>query len=608
MAAAALPCLAQYDQNIHVEGKYVPEYIGHDRIGVFPRPVRFAMEKSQLDYSLQGVNADFTPNAVPIQATGWQSTRRPADHRGYVELGLGSWLESTLSAGYRIIDTRSSALGVRLQHNSTSLWRPDLSARSDQRQWRYDESVGVYGHHNFGEAGRLDAAVDYHLGNFNYYGYDSQYTTIADAGMAPDVKVPTQTLNDVAARIAWHSPYSADRIRWNVGAGVRYFGFRSWYLPLSSNLLATATGARETDVNLTAGIVFPTSQKSSLGIDLDADVLHYADKKWKSAAFAPADALAELDTYGNISLTPYYRFVKWRLNIQLGARLDLTFNAGPENDRYGLLHVAPAIKVDYDAGPVTLFLHALGGSRLNTLAADWQNDYYRSPDLANTTPVYTPLDAQLGAAFGPFSGFNIGFDVAFRASLGQYFGGFYMPYLNKVDPVLAFGLPAKTLDGRQLIYDIEPGAKSDIHGFSFGLETGYDSGRYFKITARARYQHQNGKAGYFNGYDRPEFTAAVMAESNPWSSLRLKLGYDLRALRMMPVEARYADATPLNSSLIVMYRLPNLSMLNFGASYDVTDNIGVWIQADNLLCRRQYYMPGLPEPGLRLAAGLSFIF
>ena len=75
-AATALPAAAQYDQDINVEGKYVPEYIQHDRIGIFPRPIRFEAAKSSLSYSLGGVNADFTPQALPLQATGWRTARR----------------------------------------------------------------------------------------------------------------------------------------------------------------------------------------------------------------------------------------------------------------------------------------------------------------------------------------------------------------------------------------------------------------------------------------------------------------------------------------------------------------------------------------------------
>lgn len=603
-AAAVLPAWAQYDQQISVEGRYVPEYITHDRIGVYPRPVRFPLDKSSLEYSLQGVNADFRPQAVPIQATGWHTTQHVSDRRGYLEVGLGSWLESSLSAGYRIVDTRVSTLGVRLQHNSTSLWNPRLRDGLDTRQWRYDESLGIYGHHIFDNVGRIDAALDYHLGNFNYYGMNpGQHSGVSALEAGP--KAPSQTLNDVAARVSWHSPALNDKISYFAEAGVRYFGYRSYYMPVTEGVIDRLSGGRETDVNVKGGATFPLSNKSIIGIDVNFDWLAYNTPEWKQpdqSLIAPSAP----DDYGILTLTPYYRFNKWKINIEVGARIDLAFNAGLKGDRYDVFHIAPAVRLDYNAGPVKLFLYALGGSRLNTLASNYEHDYYQAPWIGDTSPVYSPIDANLGLTFGPFSGFYAGADLGFRMARGQYFGGFYQCYLNNMSLNGEGGL-TNIIDNRPVIYDLSPGAKSNLTGISIGVKTGYDAGRYFKITAEGRYQPQNDDCGYFNGYDRPEWTSSIQSETNPWSTLKFKIGYELRALRMMPVAAYFTDGA-LPEEFTARYRLPNLSMLNFGASYGILENLAIWVQADNLLCRRQYYMPGLPEPRLRLAAGIDFTF
>jgi outer membrane receptor protein involved in Fe transport len=58
----------------------------------------------------------------------------------------------------------------------------------------------------------------------------------------------------------------------------------------------------------------------------------------------------------------------------------------------------------------------------------------------------------------------------------------------------------------------------------------------------------------------------------------------------------------------MMCALPDLVSLNFGASYGITDNFNVWIQADNLLNRTNWYGPSLPEPGIQLAAGIGVTF
>lgn len=604
LMTAALPAAAQYDQDITVEGKYVPEYIPQDRIGVFPKPIKFPAETSALTYSLVGINADFTPQAVPIQATGWRDSRSFSSKRGYLDLGIGSWLESTLSAGYRIIDSRESALGIRLQHNSISLWKPKVVPEGnplrDTRQWRYDESVGLYGHHNFSGKGRLDAAVDYHIGNFDYYGFNP-------AGTPVSAEVPDQILNDVSGHISWHSPAGADRLMWNIAAGVRYFGYRRFYFPADNSYFAEAlTGGRETHSYIGGGINFPTSAKSSLGLDLNADIIAYGNYEYRGTTAALSIPYSTPDTYGMLSLTPYYRFNRDRLDIRIGARVDLTFNAGDENDRYGFFHIAPDIKADYNAGPAQLFLHLGGGSRLHTLASTYDLDYYQTPAIFDTDPVYTPLDADLGINFGPFSGFEAGFDVAYRISRGQYFGGMYQCMLNNTAASL-LNLPSEA-DGHPLDYSILPDQKSNLHGLSVGLHLGYDAGRYFSVKADGRYQPQKGTTGYFNGFDRPRWLASAAIESNPWNTLRLRLGCEFRGGRGFPVNAWYADSSPLNSNLIIQDNVPNLLMLNFGASYGITDNFAIWIQADNLLNRRTLHAPELPTSGLRLAAGISLMW
>lgn len=576
-AATALPAAAQYDQDINVEGKYVPEYIQHDRIGIFPRPVRFEAAKSSLSYSLGGVNADFTPQALPLQATGWRTARRLSDTRGYVELGLGSYLQSTLSAGYLIIDNPLSALGVRLQHNSTSLWRPKLSASThDSRMWRYDESLGVYGHHTFEGKGRLDAALDYHIGNFDYYGCYADLGEMDGAPAPRQLDMPTQTLNDVSARVAWHSTPAIDDLSWNVGARVRYFGYRSLYDTGNglAGLPARSTGGRETHAAVDAGIDFPTSTSSAVGITLDADLLAYGD--YEPRGVYGLDNAETPGTYGMVTLTPYYRLTRQRLSLRIGAQVDIAANARDGADRYRTFHIAPDVRLDYNAGPVSLFARATGGSELHTLAAGYELDYYQMPAIFDTKPVYTPVDAQAGVSFGPFSGFHAGFDVAWRMSRGQYFGGWYATCAAD--------------DGQRL----------NLHGWSAGINAGYDAGRIFKVTAEGRWQRQRGTTGYFNGYDRPEWTVDAAIESNP-GRLGLRLEYKLRAMRMMNMPLAFADGEEA-------YRLPNLSMLGLGVSYRITDSFDVWAQADNLLCRRNYTLPGLPEPRLRLAAGLGFRF
>lgn len=590
LAGVSPALMAQYDQDISVEGKYVPEYVARDRIGMWPVALRPEVRKSTLDYSLGGVDANFVPHAVPTAVTGWNDTRLWDRSRGYVELGLGSWLQSTLSAGYRIMDDDASSLGVRLQYNSTSLWKPKLAESvSHTRMERYDGLIGVYGSHDFG-SGRLSASGDWHLGYFNYYGFNP----LPDMTVAKDenINAPTQTLNEAAVRVDWESDRTA-KVRWHIGLGARYFGMRRFYLPdASDRMIPTAyTGGRETDAALRAGVEGNTSSKSMLGADVEAHMLAYGD-------YDRVDGIADAtmqrpDMYGNVSVTPFYRYAAGNLNIRLGVRMDAAMNArDASGKRYRTFNVAPDVSLEYGAGGFAIGLYAKGGNTLHTLAADHEIDYYMTPAIFSTKPAYSPIDGKLRLGFGPFGGFHAGVSVAYRVTFGQRYYGWYQTVLNQPAPMYA------------------KGADYTIRGISAGVDMGYDAGRYFSIDASGTYQPQSGTKGYFNGMDRPRWTATATAVTNPWSTLKFKVGFEFRGVRSFPLMA--AEMMPgsgeTGETKIVMHKLPHYVSLNLGVSYGVTKNVGIWLQADNLTNRRNEIQPGLPEPGIRIAAGVDVRF
>lgn len=617
--AATLPVSAQFNQSISVDGKYVPEVFRLDRINSFPKQVRFSLEKKPLAYDAKSVPAGFAPSLLHMPATGWRDTRAFSASRGYLELGAGSWLNSTLSAGYRFVDDKNTTIGVRLQHNSTSLWKPDLApAVENVKMKRYDESIGLFGSHDFENKGRLIAAVDWHIGYFNYYGYNPSDVRNA-ADMAGKLNAPTQTLNDIAARIGWQSPDKNDDITWNAQAGVRYFGYRSDYYAhygedQDLNPIYNSTGGRETNINIQGGVNFPTTANSSVGIDLDANAYIYPGKRndYQSVGSSQNYSIrsSDPDSYGVVTLSPYYNFSRDRLLVHIGAQIDLAFNAGETGNRYGFFHIAPDVRLDYLAGPVSFYLHALGGCSPNTLAANYEDDYYQQPFISDTELSYTPLDGRLGVNFGPFSGFSAGVEFAFRIANGNNLAGWYTTYLN-YGTKTAPGLPVSIDDNgvsRELIYTYDQSLSCNLHGFSLGANLKYDLGRIIKIEAKGNYQPQNGEKGYFNGLDRPRITANISAETNPWNRLKFKLAYDYRGVRNIYTVGYYRGGLISDATALVSRRLPDITSLNFGVSYGITDHFNIWLQADNLLNRHVELLPRLPQQGIRFAGGFGVTF
>ena len=607
----------QLHEKIDVDGRYVPEIVRVDRIYAFPEAMKFSLDATPLPYVENGVPAQFRPWLTRMPVTGWRVTRHFDRHRGYVEAGLGSWLSSTLSAGFKAIDTRESTLGARLQFNSTSLWKTPKSVETapDTKRELYDGTIAFYGSHVFSGVGRLDATLSWHQGYFNYYSFAPSYSTT-------DTKAPSQTLTDISARVGWQSPRSSENAVWNLSADVRHFGFRT--LPYPDGSAKGITPARETSLDINGGVFFPWGESSSAGLDASFTSLLYSSQDpaplWLLSSSLPVKGLDRVsakresasllppDSYSQIALTPFYRFSRGLLNIRIGAEIDLTFNAGPENRRYPVFHIAPDVRLDLQSGQFGMWLNALGGSRLQTLAAQWDADPYCLPTVASTRPVYTPLDASLGFGLGPFSGFSMGIEGGYRISRAERLGGWYAAQLSlgsrRIQGLVGAGTPLYSFDTEGV----------NLSGFSVGVNAKYAYGKIFEISAEGHYQPQKGKTGYFNGYDRPRLTASIGATLRPWRGLRLSVGYDYRGVRNIYTRALTssnpsisidgsASATELQS-----LRLPDITLLNAGVSYDFTPRFGLWVEAMNLLNRHDDWLPMLPSQGLTVMGGFKVIF
>ncbi|MDE5887114.1 MAG: hypothetical protein K2H46_05940 [Muribaculaceae bacterium] len=601
---------AQLHEQINVEGKYVPEVIKAEKINAFPKPVELSLASTPLSYEGQGVAAAFSPALMPLPATSWRASRLINNKPGYLELGTGSWLNSTLSAGYRAVDTPSTVFGVRLQHNSTSLWQPRMSdATEDVKQWRYDDAVGLYASHIFGKAGRLDAAIDYHIGVFNYYGWFN-----AAASGNEKLDAPTQTLNDLSVRVDWHSLQQPEpALAYAISGRVRHFAFRSLPLPAAWNL-PQAKGNRETDLELTASVRMPWDNGSSIGIDGKVNILLYGGPE--KVAYIPAHGLISSFTiprpnkYAVGTLTPYYRFTRGLLDVKLGADIDIAVRAGESGNRYSLFHFAPEIRFAVQTGTVGIFLNALGGTTLNTLAALHEYDYYMMPALISTRPTYTPLDATFGVNLGPFSGFSVGVYGAFRASRNLPLGGWYSAWTDYGN----YPLPSMTqpnLERANTLYSLDKNG-INLSGFSVGGRLQYSPAAIFSLKGDIAYQPQGAKRGYFNGYDRARITAKAQATVSPLSPLHITLGYDYRGVRNIytrsVLELPSVSINGSGKDMITGMRLPDLCLLNLSAAWDFSPNFSVWIEGDNLLNRHDDLLPLQPMQGMVLTGGIKLLF
>lgn len=613
-----VPVFAQFNQSISVEGNYVPEIIRQDRINTFPRLQKFSLEASPLSYDIASVPANFQPRLLVLPATGWRDTRTFSRNRGYLELGVGSWLNSTLSAGYRFIDSDKTNIGIWCQHNSTSLWKPKLSPYTEtDKQYRYDETFGLNFSHKFVDVGNLDFKAAGHLGIFNYYAY-IPYRIPTEKELKNSTQTPKQNLTDISASIGWQSPIGTEGLDWYAKINYRYFAYKSYYYYLNDlfsdgisdstnpifSELQKCQAPQESDISLEGGLSYPISDSSGLDINLKVQALMYPNNDLLGCPIGPQG-------YENIQLCPAYSLRSNNLHLRAGVNVNFIANAPSDKDRCSRFYIAPDVKFDLSANPMNLYVHVTGGTELHTLASNYELDYYQSPLITNPIPVYTPLDSKVGVNFGPFSGFSGGFSVAYRISKNQHLGGWYQYCLNYPTNHIP-GLPDNSVwaDGNRhnLTYDFTHWQTANIKGYSLGAEIKYELGKILRINAYGDYQPQNDKTGYFNGYDRPRWTAGIAAETNPWKTLKCKISYQYRGVRNVFTKAKVLKTSNYTDMSLQWLRLPDITYLNLGFSYDITENFSLWAQADNLLDRHDEMLPGLPAQGMTFYGGIGLKF
>lgn len=543
-----------YSQNISesvtVEGKYQPEVIAADRISVLPMALTLKVPDSPMAYDRKGVMAAFAPDALPMEATGWKATKAFDSSKGYINVSLGSWLNSSLSAGYNAIKNDNTRLNIYLQHNSTSLWQAwkedaDLGSPAADKRFRYDESIGATLQQRFGNAGDLIANAQYHFGYFNYYA-----TAIGPVKQGR-IQAPTQNLNDVYADIVWRGTVN-ENFSYVADADVRYFGYTHAYLPLPDDVseIAKEKGSRETSLNIGGKMECKAGKRGAIELGV-----RYS---------------GVINSVGNDlnrgELLPSYIYSGKTFSMRLGVNAALVGNGDRTKFR-----IAPDVMFSARKGIMAFTAKAGGGTHFRTLAWAHMYDYYSDPGMGCRQAAYSPIDALLAFQLNPGGKWTFGIEGGWRTTLHETFGGYYQSLLNnKTLPENAFS------------------ESGNIHGFSLGANAGYQFSKYFALIGKFAWQPQDGSKGYFNGFDRAAFTADVSAVSSPTEKLSIGLDYRLRAKRLL---------------------LPgSLSRLDLRGEYQIADRISIGAEIRNLLNRHEEMLPDLPLEGITFLGILNVEF
>ena len=106
-------------REVTIEKDFTPIVRDASKINTLPEVEAPTVTKQSIRYSDWTVPAPLEPRAVLLAPGGFGEKPEENQSRGYVDFGIGNYLNMVGNAGYRILQNDKDKLGVWLQHRST---------------------------------------------------------------------------------------------------------------------------------------------------------------------------------------------------------------------------------------------------------------------------------------------------------------------------------------------------------------------------------------------------------------------------------------------------------------------------------------------------------
>lgn len=563
-------------QEITLEKDFVPVEKKATKKNVLPSVKKTTTtEKVALKYS-DWAAPTLVPSQIPTMLPyGYRTLHNFSAARGYLQAGLGSQLNATISAGYRIIDNDTTVLKAWFQHNST--WSGKNTTKliaddSERQKQRYnDNTLGIDLSNRF-SGGTLKADALVHYDNYNYYGGQAQVWS--------DNK---QTIFTGRIGAGWDGQKILGYGSLNYRIGLHYN-----HTALNRALITDEDGLKENSVRFDAGFDYDRTENSRLGLDLRGD---YVSTKSNSDIYT-LDGSAYKWNRGMITLTPFYSIRTDMLRAQFGANVQFSFSDGAK------LRLSPAVKLDVTmVDGAVIYVDAQGGKRLNLIDELYYYNRYSNPQVVAQS-TFVPVDAEAGFKIGPFSGFWM-----------KLYGGYGITngaLLPSVISTLADGT-----DVSASAYAFASYIHPKVRGYKVGAEINYEYRSIFEVNLKACYAPQAKEykadgymSGYFTGIDRATTVGSFDLKVKPVRQLSVGVGFDYRGGRSQ-WQGVYASNSEIN---MVKLDLDDVLNLRCNASYRFSPALTLWLEAGNLLNRQWDVIAGQGAQKLNIMGGVGLVF
>lgn len=593
LAMSATAQTQNLTKEITVEKDYVPVEHKATKQNVLPKVQQNPADmNATLTYSDWAMPATVPTKIPTITPYGYQTNKQWSTNKGYADLGIGSQLNIVGSAGYRVLDSDSHQLALWLQHCSTFLGKNSspLVTGDPAKQKYNDNTVGANYTGQFYE-GTLNIDASFNFDHFNYYSVgmnpeanEGEIIQINDPNPLSEDIMGMQTWKQFLVSSNWQSRRNDRSFTYGIGGGFGYGGFNKSGIDTQD----FADGAKETSFFIDLNADYLLQDNLKVGADLGFDFASYNDlPSLNFDTFKYAER--NHSSLGIAKVSPFIRYQREDLLIQLGVNLDIAINSG------STFRVSPNVKVDYRITPgVGLFIDLKGGNAINHLWQMKAQNRYINPGMCYETS-FTPLDLEAGFNLGAWQGFS-----------ARLFGGFasyrdyMMPQLLAAPMVSSANYNFTHINMLSAVHY----RGIDFSGWKAGAELAYKYRSYVDTKVRFTYSPQDGGDGCVLGLDRPEYVIDANIGIRPIEALCVNIGYEMRGNRAVygfqnaANEKEYWEKTELD----------NVMNLKVGASYRIMPNLTVFIDANNLMNKQWDILPGFGAQKLSIMGGAGITF
>lgn len=545
------------NRTVVVEQEYNPDILDASKVNVLPKVEAPTVNKKPVEYATTLFPATVIPADLMRSYTSIET--QPGSKPGYARIGYGNYGNLDVLANYLFRMSDVDKLNVRFQMDGMDgkLTLPESSDKWNAHYYRTRANVDYT--HQFATMD-LNFGGNFGLSNFNYRPMSingKQKFTSGDihAGLNfTDEKAPLQ---------------------FNIETGLSLYGRQH---NLIHESLATSLNETIWRINGNVSGAINDEQRVYLALTMN--------NFWYGGHTANAETGDKyIKNYTALNLNPYYELNGDDWKLHAGAHVDLSFGFDKS------LRVSPDISAQYNfSDSYILYAKATGGKLFNDFRRMEEICPYSELPMPKIYTEDTKPEFATGYVSRPYDTYElINGTLGFKASPypGVWFN-LYGGYQNLKNDLTYLGVPIAFGEMNCLTF-----AQGNTNNAYLGGEMSYDYKDLITLSAKYLYRGWNTKAeDEMLLITKPESEMNFNIHIHPFSALNVNVGYDLISRKKV---------TGID-------KMPAISNLYIGGSYNLFKGISVYARLNNLLNKKYQYYLGYPAEGFSFLGGLSFQF